>query len=167
MANHDRPCANLAIVCNTLRGGGVSRTVTTLCNAWSRQGRLVYLIPLKNHESFFDLAPSIKRLEPWTFKDQGKGARFFEKSSKWLARTLAILKRFSPSTVSRRLSFIESLLWLWPLIQPLRATIRQVDAPTVISFGPHANIQTILGRCCIIQNPIEIPPSCVCLENSL
>lgn len=139
------PTAHLAVVCNTLCGGGVSRVVSTLCNAWSRQGRKVYLITLRNYEGFFHLEPSIHRVDTWTCQKTSGVSRFRRKSSNLLARTATILKHFGLRELSDRLFLHAGSLWLSQRIGSLRAAIQQTEAPVIIAFGSEANILTILA----------------------
>jgi len=137
--------ADLAVVCNTTRCGGVYRVAATLCNTWSRQGRKVSLIALYDYQSFFHLEPSIERIDALTFQQTTVAARAGRKGENLLARILFGLKHFCPARSSDSLLLNAGSLWFSHRVRPLRAAIQQTDASVVIAFGWQANILTILA----------------------
>ena len=145
MRGQDNLSANLAVVCNTTRRGGVYRVASTLCNAWSRQGRKVALIALTDYESFFHLEPSIRRIDALPLQPPNLVAKIARKTANLSGRALARLKYFRPLRSTDRLLLYAASLWCSHRIRPLRAAIRQTGASVVIAFGWQANILTILA----------------------
>jgi len=140
-----RNLSNLAVVCNTTRCGGIYRVVSTLCNTWSRQGHQVQLIALYDHESFFHLEPSVRRVNALTSQETSRVARIKRKSQNLLARFLFRVKHFCPKRLADRVLLYAGNLWLSHRIGPLRAAIKRTKASVVIAFGWQANVLTILA----------------------
>lgn len=137
--------SDVAVVCDSTRRGGVYRAVSTLCNAWARQGRKVYLITLKKHDSFFRLEPSIHRIEAESVSTAGTAWKLLGRIATLSAKTSAVLKRLCPWRGWNEISLLAASPWLLPRVGPLRAAIRQTETSVVISFGSVANILTILA----------------------
>ena len=136
---------SLAIVCNTTRCGGVYRVASTLCNAWSRQGRKVFLIALYGYQSFFHLETSVQRVDAVAAQETNWIARARRKAENLLARLLTGLTYFRRIRPSDGLLLNAGSLWLAHRIRPLRAAIQQTNPSVVIAFGWQANIITILA----------------------
>jgi glycosyltransferase involved in cell wall biosynthesis len=145
MTEGKRHPRNLAVVCNTTRCGGIYRAVSTLCNAWSHQGRQVYLIALYDYESFFHLEASVRRIDALTAQATGGVARIRRKGENLLGRSLAGLKHFCPQRLADHLTVNAGFLRLSPRVRPLRAAIQHTDASVVIAFGWQANVLTLLA----------------------
>ena len=136
---------NLAVICNTTRCGGVYRVASNLCNAWSRQGRKVFLIALYDYPSFFHLEPSITRLDALPSPQDTVLARVRRKVENTLARCLSGLRHLCPFKISDYLLLNAGFFWFSHRVKPLRAAIQKTDASVVIAFGLQANILTILA----------------------
>jgi PEP-CTERM/exosortase A-associated glycosyltransferase len=137
--------ADIAVVCNTTRRGGVYRVASTLCNAWSRQGHNVCLIALHGYESFFHLEPFVRRLDAVASPATRPAARFRRKGERLLGRTLAGLAQFCPVKLSAKLLLHAGALWFSDRVRPLRAAVRKTNASVVVGFGGQANILTLLA----------------------
>ena len=161
MLEGKRHSPKIVVVCNTTRCGGIYRIVSTLCNAWSHQGRQVYLIALYDYESFFHLEASVRRIDAVRFQATGRVARLRRKGENLFARVLVGLKHFCPQRLADRLTLNAGVLRLSARVRPLRAAIEQTDASVVIAFGWQANVLTILacrnlGRKVIISERTDV-----------
>ncbi len=164
------PSADLILVCNSLDAGGIERVVSTLANAWNRQGRNICVVTLHDRRRFYPLDPGVQHL----IVDRARVTRLVEFWKKlnlrlegarlarpWLLTILGgpLYHLFAENLY--RLSFHSFLAYeAWALGRVLK----RVESPVVISFGTSVNIMTLkatrgLGRRVIISergNPARL-----------
>ena len=155
--------AELILVCDSLAAGGIERVVSTLANEWSRRGRKVSVVTLRDRERFYTLDPAVHHV---VVAQQG--------TTTWLSRLLTVLRscavalrrakpflqallgpvvfRYASDALSRtRLScaiVVQSLV--------LRRALLRIESPVVVAFGTSVNVITLkackgLGRRVVIS----------------
>lgn len=126
--------SDLVLVCPNLGDGGAQRVVSTLANAWCREGRRICVVTLYADDEVFELDPEVRRvsLQLLGLRKRIAGGR--------LQPLLHVLQR------SRLLSPIIQILNqydAWLRVRALRGVIRESRAATVVSFVGSTNLMTI------------------------
>jgi glycosyltransferase involved in cell wall biosynthesis len=124
--------ADLIMVLPHLGDGGAQRVVSTLANAWSRQGRRVCVITLFDEEDVYRLDPSVPRIRLNLVAGEDAGGRA-------LRAVISFLERW------RVTRWIGSSCSVFNQIIQLRRIIKQMDPPLVLAFTWPSNIRTILA----------------------
>jgi len=162
--------ADLILVCNSLDAGGIERVVSTLANAWSRQGRKICVVTLHNRRRFYSLDPGVRhivvdraRITWWVELLKRLKSRLEElKLAKpWLVAILGgpLYHLFSENLhrlFSEKLYRLNFQLFLAYEAWMLRRALKRIESPIVVSFGTSINIMTLkacwgLGRRVIIS----------------
>lgn len=162
LLRHLNPSADLILVCNSLDAGGIERVVSTLANAWNRQGRNICVVTLHDRRRFYSLDAGVQHVivdrarVTWLvelfkkLKLRLEGARL---GKSWL---LTLLGGPLYHLFARNLYRLSFHLFLAYEAWALRRVLERVNSPVVISFGTSVNIMTLkasrgLGRRVIIS----------------
>ena len=142
--------AELILVCDSLAAGGIERVVSTLANEWSRRGRKVSVVTLRDKERFYTLDPDVHHV---IVEQQG--------TTTWLSGPLRMLRscviglrRAKPfllamlgPAICRHISgaLYQARFSCSIVIQSLvlRRALQRIESPVVVAFGTSVNVITL------------------------
>ncbi len=131
------------LICPHLGDGGTQRVLTTLANAWSRQGIKVTVITLYQATDCYQLDAEIQRIycsQSSSHSPASKKKTALQKSISFARNRLYFVVRLF--RFERHAGFF---LYYMRMLINLRRAIAQSEAPLVITFIAHVNILTILA----------------------
>jgi glycosyltransferase involved in cell wall biosynthesis len=155
--------AELILVCDSLAAGGIERVVSTLANEWSRRGRKVSVVTLRDRERFFSLDPAVHHV----VVEQQETTTWLSQVLRILRSCLVELKRAKPfllallgTTIflflSRALYHTRFSCSIAAQSLVLRHALQRIESPVVVAFGTSVNVITLkackgLGRRVVIS----------------